>query len=341
MSANYELRPTTPADAEGLNALYKKRTGITRSVEAWRWEWREGPLGIAPSYVIVERATGHIAGHHGIVPLPLVFGSRAVKAARTENSMVDPDHSGKFIYPAYEAQLLAEFLKQFDLIFTTAGKGAAGVIRKRLGYIEREHWHTFSPGLPFGHMARKLGVVGGFVGPIAGALERRAPHGLAIEPTTDIGRVAKAWSWAKRSQRLTPDRTPEFLDWRISHHPKTRYQLGVVTRNGVDDGAVIWREQASGAGTMLVQVEDLFACEDAVEAVGDALVAFGASFRGRAARILVRTMNDQSPLAEAARRLTPSRALKRGEGSPIWIRSRHDDLVAAPWTMTQLLTQGN
>lgn len=341
MSANYEMRPTIAADAPGLNALYEKVTGIARSGAVWSWEWREGPFGPAPSFVIVEKASGHIAGHHGVVPLPLALGARAIRGARTENSMVDPDHKGKFIYSAYEAQILADLLKVFDVIFTTAGKGAPGVVRKRLGYVERGAWHTFSPGIAIGHMARRLPGVGGAVATLAGAIERRAPRGLAIEETSDTGRIAQVWRAADRSQRLMPDREAGFLDWRISRHPKTRYTLGAITRGGKDAGAVIWRDAAESNGARMVVVEDLFTVEDSMDDIGDALVALIAHYRGKAARILVRTLNDDSPLANAARQLTAPWRLKGGEGSPVWVRSRHEDLIAAPWTMTQLLTQGN
>lgn len=341
MSANYELRPTTPGDAEGLNVLYKKLTGVDRSVDAWRWEWREGPLGMAPSFVIVERATGHIAGHHGVVPLPIVLGRRQIRAARTENSMVDPDHKGKYIYPAYEAQILAELLKSFDLIFTTAGKGAAGVVRKRLGYVERGHWHTFSPGVPLGHIAARLVKGSAIVGPIAGVLERRAPHGMSIEETSDLARLAQLWSASTRAERLAPDRTAAFLDWRITRHPKTRYRAGLVLRAGSVDAAIIWRDEDGTGSTRHIVVEDLFTGDDSMEAAGDAIVTLAAHYRGRAARISLRTLNDESPLASAARLLTPPWAIKGGAGSPVFVRSPHDDLLRAPWTMTQLLTQGN
>lgn len=340
MSANYELRPAGPGDAEGLNRLYKKLTGIERSVAAWSWEWREGPFGPAPSFVIVEKASGHIAGHHGVVPLPLVLGRRIVSGARTENSMVDPDHKGRFIYPAYEAQLLSEFLRRFDVIFTTAGKGAPGVVRKRLGYIEAGHWHTFSPGLAIGHMASRVPVAGAVIGPLAGAVERRAPRGVSIEPTDDVGRIAKIWSGAARLERLAPDRSKSFLDWRILRHPKTRYALGVIMRDGSDAGAVIWREEATKGRGRILTVEDLFTVDDSNEHAGDALVALGAHHRGKSARILVRTLDNESPLAQAARRLTPSWVMKGGAGSPIWVRSNDADIATAPWTMTQLLTQG-
>ena len=154
--SDFEVRQTQQSDMHELNSLYHLLTGIERSSRQFDWEWFDGFEGPAPSWVIVEKTSNRIAGHHGVIPVPLTFEGKRYRGARTENTMVHPDFRGKFPYHVVEAQLLKQLLLNYDAIFTTAGKGAQAVVRRRLGYVDAGRWQTNKLFSTTGYLARRL-----------------------------------------------------------------------------------------------------------------------------------------------------------------------------------------
>ena len=137
---NFLLRRTRREDCSELNDVYRKVTGIVRSESSFFWEWFEGPFGANDSFVIVDKRSKKVVGHHGVVQVPLKIGNLRVRGGRTENSMLLPDFRQTIPYFLIEKHILEEQLTKFDVIFTTAGKGNQKLIRQRLGYQDLGKW---------------------------------------------------------------------------------------------------------------------------------------------------------------------------------------------------------
>lgn len=341
MSSRYFLRPSELADGAQLNQLYKSVTGLPRTLEAWRWEWHEGPFGSAPSYVIVHRETNAVVGHHGVIPIPLRFNGQSLRGARTENSMIDPAHRGKFMYPAFEAQILAQLIENYDAIFTTAGKGAPGVVRQRLGYVKIGDWHTYSPGWSIGYHAARYLPVGKWLGWLETVVTSRRVPGAELLEVDATARLVEVWNESGHRPCVAADRTTDFLDWRILRHPKISYRMGIIRWDGFDQAGVIWSEKLQSNNTRLIQIEDLFTAKNSIETFSCALHAIVAHYRGARARVVIRTLRNGTEISDAAHGMTPGWALKRGAGSPVYLKTRHADVLKAPWEMTALVTQGH
>lgn len=330
--SEFYLRETEDVDAAALNDLYCRLTAIARSEAQWRWEWREGPWGVAPSWVVIEAASGKVVGHHGVVPQHLLLPSgQVVTACRTENTMVDPDFRKRFLYVAYEARLLKIILERFDVVVTPAGKGPQAALRKRLGYHAVGVWRT----APL-HTHPLYRVATVLPHNAFGWLPARRTGGdWQIENTNDLARVVALCGRAVVTA-ITIERSEAFLRWRFLAHPYHSYQLAIMRRNGSDEGYIAWKRVPRG-GTVDLVVEDLLMISGSAGDYRQALRAFAMAQSG-AVRLVLRTLAAGGPLhavmAEAAPAVfaapNPTELLVRWRNAP----------PAFGWDMTPALSQG-
>ena len=332
MPEDYTLRPTRPEDAEALNALYLLLTGTTRTVEQWRWEWFDGPFGPAPSWVILA-PEGTIVGHHGVVPVPLAWRGTTLNAARTENTMVHPDHRTRFNYPRFEARFLRECLGRFDAIFTTAGKGAQAAVRRRLGYHSVGRWRTYTLHRSPAWLAAR--ILGSGAGRVAGWLAAvgRA-EALTVETTRDAQYLAMLAARASKDDTVGGARTAAHLDWRLFKHPWHRYQAAIVSENDATIGWIAWREAAGVASTLDIHVDDVIALTGTVDAHKKVFRALVDRYGARPVRLLLRALDSAPLFSEIC--VTHDHA---SDSAELLVRS--DKLpTEARWNPTMLIAEG-
>lgn len=341
---SFFLRPKTPADAPALNDLYERLTGKARTLDAWRWQWQEGPGGPAPSHVLVDEATQRVIGHQGVIPVGLQVDGEHVRAARTENTMLDPDYRKQLYWPGYEKQLLAEFERDYDVLFTCAGKGAPAAVRRRMGYKPVASWETLELASTPAHWAtRKLGSVGRTAQVLGGLSLKRPPAGWELEQTTDLARIETLWRESAAAYPLAAARDAGTLDWRFLRHPFHTYTLFLVRRAGLDEGFVAtWVEQRAG-GALRVWIEDVFVRDNAEESYQAAFQLVAWHFRNQPANVRLRTVAVDRPMRRAATSLRSGwlgAAQSVGENEAQLLvrgaRAPHD----GPWDVTMIVDQG-
>jgi hypothetical protein len=339
----FEVRATLETDVEELNALYFRVSTRRRSLEQWRREWLGSPYGPGRSWVIRERSSGKLVGHHGILEVPLRGPSGVLRGARTENTMVDPEYRTALYYPAIESQLLAKYRGDFDALFTAAGSGAQAAMRRRLGYRPAARWIDHKPFETLGYRAgRELGALGvASVGWIGALRAKRPARELEFELTRDVERVERLWRTCEVRDAVVPERSAAYLRWRLLEHPWHEFRLALLVRGGRDVGFVAWREDVARRAAHKWVVEDAFT-------VGDDEVLHRAwlehlAWRARwsGVRIYFRATNENSALASAASTIGGA-----------WIRrapkpASAELLVCAPklprewaWNVSTLIDQG-
>ena len=340
-SSRFQARPTRPEDAAPLNELYLRITGRTRSLDTWRWEWLEGPLGPAPSWVILDEREGALVGHHGVVPVPLSVRGRPVRAARTENSMLVPELRTEVNYAAFERRFRRELEGRFEVLFTSAGKGAPAAVRRRLGYRPVAAWEELRVAdTPAHWAARELGAVGRGARFLAPLTLARPPAGWTLEPTSDTGRVAALWKRCAPKFGVALDRTADYLDWRLRRHPYHDYRLAVVQRDGCDVGAVAWWEQARRGGAARVWIEDVFVEGHDEPGYRALLSLFAWRLRDRPVRVQLRTLGVDRPLRRAALSLPRGWLARPPTVDESWFLVSGDVLGDEPWDACMGLDQG-
>lgn len=340
--SKFLLRNTTRGDWEELNALYYLHTGIKRTYEQFSWEWFDGPYGPAPSWVVVDQDNRRIAAHHGVIPCPFWYKGNVIKGARTENSMVDPSYRGKVLYVSYEAKLLKTLLKDFDLIFTTTGKGTPGIIRKRLGYRSIGHWRTFTLHEPIGYLATR--IAGNVVGRIFSTLtptQDRRQGDFYLERTEDIARVVALWKASRITYIFSPDREAAYLKWRLLDNPFQRSNLCIITKKGKDFGFIAWSERQVSLKAKDVIIDDIFCLNNDIHSYHAALSTFKNSLEFMSARITLRTLMSDNALCGVASLNIPRR-LKNNQtknGAELLVRTQ-TEVNFKNSTLTMLISEG-
>lgn len=336
---DFAVTPTLETEVAELNALYQRVTGRVRTHEQWAAEWLRSPLGPGRSWVIRERSSGRLVGHHGILGVPLVGPGGALRAARTENTMVDPDYRSALYYPAVEAQLLAQYGDKFDVLFTAAGRGAQAAMRRRLGYRPVARWIDFTPFESAAYRAgREFGALGRTCVGWFGALAARRPSASCeLELTRDVERIERLWKRRAPRECVEPERSADYLRWRLLEHPWHAFELALLVRGGEDVGFIAWRPSPARRAAERWVVEDAFVADDdeALHRAWLELLAWRA--RSKSVRIFLRASRDDGALARACAALQ-GRACKPAEA---------ELLVRAPqvprewrWNVTTLIDQG-
>ena len=139
-SEDFVVRRTKRSDGPSLNSVYQELTGIPRTQEAFLWEWFDSPEGPNDSFVIIDRPTRRVVGHHGVIRVPVEINGQRLLAGRTENSMLLPDVRRKINYVNIERQLLNTIFKDYNMLITTSGKSVQYAVRRRLGYVDCGQW---------------------------------------------------------------------------------------------------------------------------------------------------------------------------------------------------------
>lgn len=256
--------------------------------------------------------------------------------------MVDPDYRGQVMYVSYEALLLRKLLDEFDLVFTTTGKGTPGAIRKRLGYRSIGHWCSFVIHEPPAYVASRF--AGRLAGNIVSALTptwRNRRGGLTFEPTLDTNRVAALWSESRDAYKFAPQRDAAFLRWRLLENPFNPAQLGIVTKQGQDFGVVAWSERKSEHKGREIYIEDIFCRLNDVSSYYELLTFLQSALNYPNARLVVRTVRSNNPLCVAAKAKVPRRFKRQalGDGAELLVRTR-DEVEFPESSLTMLITEG-
>lgn len=338
----FSLRSTEPGDAEGLNALYLKHTGIARTHDQFLWEWFAVPGGPAPSWVVVEEGTERIVAHHGVVPCPLWCGGETLNAARTENSMVDPEYRSRVMYVSYEAMLLKRLLKEYQLVFTTTGKGAPGAIRKRLGYAPVGRWYAFVLlETPAYLAARAAGNSAGAVASLLPAPTRPAPAGWSLVDTDDCERVAALWNKSREAYGLAPERRADHLAWRLGGNPYFPARMRIAVKDGRDLAFVALRDRTATGAAREISVEDVFCHDNDASCYHAVLRLVRRAHRRVSARLTLRAVKADTPLCEAAAAYAPARlqGKQTGGGAQFLVRTAEPMDLPRP-DLTMLTTEG-
>lgn len=340
--SNFVLRKTKPEDSSTLNALYRKYTGIERSHEQFVWEWFQGPYGPAPSWVVVETNTDNVVAHHGVIPCPLWHKGRSIKAARTENSMVDPAYRDKVLYVSYEAMLLKRLLDEFEIVFTTTGKGTPGAIRKRLGYRSVGHWHSFVIHEPPAYLAARF--TGRLAGQLVSALtlpQSKQHSDWSLEPTRDCERVAALWTCSRNAYSFAPQREENYLKWRLVDNPYYPAQLAIATKEGQDFGFVAWRQHPSDHAGIEISIEDIFCMDNEASSYRAVLTLMRKKFHRVPTRLILRTLHVTNALCAAATSHVPRRlkSMSQNSGAELLIRTQEPSTFPIP-DLTMLITEG-
>jgi len=279
INRKYHFKKSSGEHWREINDLYFLITKRKRTREQYDWEWINTSLGRGSMWIIEDKEDDKLIGHHGLIPMHFNANGEILLAGKTENTMIHPNYRKKLFYLPYERKFLNEAREDFSILYTTAGKGGPGAIRKRLGYHLVGYWHTYllhiNPKLYKNkksicsdyntiHYCKigKLLLVVLFNG-IRGVLRKLFGY-VKIKRIHDlsefINKTHVFWEKNRAFFGITPDRNRVYLEWRIKRNPYIEYMAYELYDNEGTCGFAIAKkvkEIKDSESYTVVYIEDL------------------------------------------------------------------------------------
>jgi hypothetical protein len=356
----YIIRHIEESDYQEVNNAFNEFTGRSRTVEQWLWQWLHTPFEPSESWVIEHVASREIVGHHGVMCLPFSENGKSIIVGKTENTFVLTDHAKKLYYPRFEKAALNDMKDRFIYIYTTnpdAGKGAVGILRKRLGYAAVGRKVCFC--LYASRIAIKklvpqrfpyLKSAAGLLSAIHFASQRVVQKTSYLQvrmvnvtslPWNHINEVEKFWQDHSRFYGITADRTAAYLKWRFVENPYAKhYLIRLRKENQILGYAVLknLRVTIGGVDFNSTIIDDLIvanACEENFYAALAALTRYSST--GEVVLFFTLMQNDAVNRA-IQRFLGPLRKwhAKESDDILVWGNSKQN----SSWYFTNILSEG-
>jgi len=357
--SDYHWRCTQANDHEKLNAAYNRFTGQNRTLEQYLWQWVKTPFEPSESWVLEYTRTGEIVGHHGVMYLPFTQRGESIGGGKTENTFIDRHHAPKVFYLALEKKALQAMQNRFVYIYTTApyaGKGAVGLIRKKLGYqplgvmatcclqlrpsavktLMQERYPQLSR--VAGPLAIGQSMVQGFIW-LVNALRS---VGVQVKDLSweNLPAVSEFWEKHKSCYGVTVDRTLAYLRWRLQENPYITYSLVEIRHQTKVLGYAVLKERLMPVNNEVIEImsiEDLIVAQAREENFFLCLAALNRKYLFK--NVIVKTLLQDDALNRAIRRLQHYLRkwyVKPGPELLAWSREGN----AIPWYFTNILLEG-
>jgi hypothetical protein len=226
------VRPYRPGDEERILALFRCVFGVDRSLEQWRWRFRDNPAGL--TIRLAETPSGELVGQYAGLPVRMAWGDRTLVFTQIIDVMVDPRLRQGLKRAGLFAALANRFIADYggpDRIsggFGFPTPEALRIGRRVAGYI---------PLHPVVSLIRPVGRHGG---------DRRSRlAGLFRVEATDRfdGEIDRLWERVRPELPVAGVRDACYLNWRYADCPDVGYQMLVARHRlgGAPAGAAILR----------------------------------------------------------------------------------------------------
>jgi hypothetical protein len=268
-----------PGDASEIVSIYNMITGRSRTVEQHNWEWMGAPEGRRASWVIEYEEDGQrrVVGHHGLIPLRFVYFDQEILVGKTENSLVHPEYRKKVLYARFEERFFREARDQFDFLYTVSGTGVLRRIREHLGYRMVGDYVFYSKITDIKGLRSRIALYldkrirpGSFARFLTGSCSfalylmraagkilnpKKSGGGLRLEAVESVDKVARDigafWDANKRFFKITVDRNPKYLKWRIFSNPNIANSFFLARMGEEIVGYAITKEAKDGQASIV------------------------------------------------------------------------------------------
>lgn len=246
-----ELRPYRKGDEGAIVRLFEtvfgKTMGSTESVDHWRWEFADNPIGRLS--IILAWEGDRLVGQYAANPRRVRVSGEDRLAALSLDTIAHPDY-------------------RFLGIFTRTAKACYTAMR--------EQGFNFIIGFPNANSIHGLTISLGwstindtpiFLRPVApgitafggGAAAVRPRRGFKLNEESGFGDWAdELWERCRDRQAIWVRRDREYLAWRYGARPETSYSILTAWSEGRIAGWIAWRISEQG-GIKVLFVMDLLA----------------------------------------------------------------------------------
>jgi len=241
------VRQYREGDEAGINELFRKVFGVDRSLEEWRWKFRdEGREHLSLIHLACDGE--RIVGQYAAVGARFKFGPAEAVATQPVDNMIDPDSRqglgrARMQRAMFQDGLAAGRAAGVAMAYGFPNREAYRVGKKVLGYCDLGAMEARLRSLTWArHVRRFIGdgrlarIVGRLHAPIHRAwlrLRGPGPDDAAARCASDFDeRLDRLWAEASRSFGVLAVRDREYLRWRYGRRPGAPYTLLLLERGG-------------------------------------------------------------------------------------------------------------
>jgi predicted N-acetyltransferase YhbS len=244
-----EYREYRPGDEQQLNDLYNEVFSRRRTIEQWKWQYRDAPAG--PSKIVVIDDDGEIVGHEAMIPIHFHAFGGAVIGGKFEDNYLSERHRGKGLFGPlvdYCAEVSARAGYSFS--FGMAARKVPYRIHIHRGYRHLGSLNAYFAPLHPAEAASEIARALGFSSPkrlvmragmriLANRFEGKtaerangAAGEYAIEAIDRFDqRFDEMWrEFTRRSRVFSIARSSAFLNWRYIDNPYRKYAVFAARR---------------------------------------------------------------------------------------------------------------
>jgi hypothetical protein len=245
-----EYREYRPGDEHPLNDLYNEVFSRRRTIEQWKWQYRDAPAG--PSKIVVIDDGGEIVGHEAIIPLRFHAFGREIVGGKFEDNYLSERYRGRGLFgPLVDYCAETSARSGYAFSFGMAARKVPYRIHVHRGYRHlgslNAHFAPLRPREAAGEIARALRfsapkrlVMRAGMRILADRFERKSAKragggdGYEIEPVErfDAGFDEMWREFARAARLVTIARSAVFLNWRYIDNPYRKYAVFAARSRG-------------------------------------------------------------------------------------------------------------
>lgn len=221
-----EYSVASDKELEEVNAFFNRIHGSNRSMEQFRWQFRESPHG-SGFHIVARGQNGEIAGIQAGMPTYFQKGEQRILTMKSEDTLVSPDHRGMGVFAAMYSSFIEECKRRKAAAiwgYTKAIKPFAKVgfdvpfhhAQSLIVFRPRRAYAYFSRLDPNGNL-KKRAAIGAMIA--LAFVKRQLPRTHA---TTSINLTSRS-GWTPIVQdsqdvfKIADDQN--FIEWRLKQNP--------------------------------------------------------------------------------------------------------------------------
>ncbi|WP_270180120.1 GNAT family N-acetyltransferase [Alkalihalobacillus sp. CinArs1] len=245
MSETIVYREYEPADFDKYKQLYRAVFSKEMSAEHFKWKFQSGDMNAIIFCAVTE--TGDLVGSRVVLITKVSIGDQVYQAAQSVDSMVHPDFQGRGIYKQLNLHAIDALKKKdISMIITFPNHNS-------LPPLEKLGWKRIAPISIYAKVLRYQSLAGSkkYLKLPLRALDRLTAL-RSSKFTFELNEVNKldeshlAFIKDALSQSVHQNRSEEFLQWKYTEKPESRYVKVVFSREDAIQGLGVIRIDENG-----------------------------------------------------------------------------------------------
>lgn len=223
-----------------IRALFQKVFGSPKSAERWEWQFVANPFHAPQIALARDAGTGSLVGHYAVIPTPINWLGRPVKAGQSVDTMVDSHYRNVGIFERTAHTCYESLSKsQFAMLYGFPNRAA---LTGRLRNLQWERLFTlpsYNTRLSCYEFLKRVSPLPGL--PTAGDLIYRVFCSLRLSWRINYARLRlrglkfqhsnsipfnydRFWDVVKQSEIISIWKDRDYLTWRYDRCPDRRYE---------------------------------------------------------------------------------------------------------------------